>query len=309
MTYSLTIFPNVYDNKTHRRMDFETWDGFEHLLFDLSKKDGKKGGDDSSPLITPAIFRKNTTRANDNVLSWAKWCCIDVDDFDGTIENVLAPLKEYYYVCYSTASSTKDAPKFRVVFPLTDSVAASRIKHFWHSINSLVLGVVDAQTKDLCRMFYVPAVYPNAHNFIFKNEGKIINPFELMSQFPYYANLRRKKFIDTLPKELQKEVVNYRKNQLDNIVTWKSYKDCKFFPQDLGREYIANAGVANGGNFFRLYRIMIYIAGSAIKNNYPISASEIVDLCQELDRECGNIYKYRNMESEAEHALEFALKG
>lgn len=303
------MFRNVFDNKTNKRMDFKTWDSFEKMLFTMSLEKGKKGGDDSSPLISPAIFRKDTTRANDNVLSWAKWCCIDVDGFEGTMEEVLEPLKDYYYVCYSTASSTEDKPKFRVVFPLTDAVPASRIKHFWHSINSLVLGVVDAQTKDLCRMFYIPAQYPNAHNFIFKNEGTFINPFELMNQFPYHGTSRRQKFIETLPKELQKEVINYRKNQLDNIVTWKSYKDCKFFPQDLGREYIANAGVPNGGNFFRLYRIMVYIAGSAIKNNYPISANEIVELCRELDNDCGAIYKNRNMESEAEHALSFALKG
>ena len=92
-------------------------------------------------------------------------------------------------------------------------------------------------------------------------------------------------------------------------MTWKSYRDCKFFPQDLGKEYIVNAGVENGGNFFRLYRIMIAIAGSAIKDNYPITAIEIVELCRELDADCGKIYKSRNMEQEAEHALSYALKG
>ena len=309
MKYSLTIFKNVFDNKTHRRMDFDTWQGLEDLLFELSQKKGKKGGSDSSPLISPAIFKSSTTRSNDSVLGWGNWCCIDVDDFDGSIDSVLEPLKQYYYVCYSTASSRKDKPKFRVVFPLTDMVPASRIKEFWHSINNLALDVVDAQTKDLCRMYYVPAQYPNAHNFIFKNEGEHINPFELMKQFPSHAGSRKKKFIDTLPKPLQIEVINYRKNQLENMVTWNSYRDCKFFPQDMGKEYIANAGVENGGNFFRLYRIMVSIAASAIKAEYPITSLEIVELCRELDNDCGAIYKSRNMESEAEHALSFALKG
>jgi hypothetical protein len=188
-------------------------------------------------------------------------------------------------------------------------VPASRIKEFWHSINNLALDVVDAQTKDLCRMYYVPAQYPNADNFIFKNEGEFINPFELMKQFPSHAGSRKKKFIDTLPKPLQIEVINYRKNQLENMVTWNSYRDCKFFPQDMGKEYLASAGVDGGGNFFRLYRIMVSIAASAIKAEYPITSFEIVDLCRELDNDCGSIYKLRNMEAEAEHALSYALKG
>ncbi len=309
MNYSLSIFKNVFDNKTHRRMDFSSFAELESLLFTLSKKKGQKGGRDSSPLISPAVFKSSTTRSNDNVLGWGSWCCIDVDDFTGTIDAVLEPLKQYYYVCYSTASSRKDKPKFRVVFPLTDMVPASRIKEFWHSINNLALGVVDAQTKDLCRMYYVPAQYPDADNFIFKNDGEFINPFSLMQQFPSHANSRKKKFIETLPKPLQKEVINYRKNQLDNVVTWKSYRDCKFFPQTLGKEYITNAGVENGGNFFRLYRIMVAIAASAIKDSYPITSMEIVELCREIDADCGSIYKARNMESEAEHALNFALKG
>lgn len=308
MTYSLTIFKNVYDNKTHRRMDFDSWSGLEDLLFDLSQKKGQKGGNNSSPLVSPAIFKSATTRANDNVLGWGNWCCIDVDDYDGELESVLEPLKQYYYVCYSTASSRADKPKFRVVFPLTDMVPASRIKEFWHAINNLALGVVDAQTKDLCRMYYVPAQYPNANNFIFKNEGEFINPFELMKQFPYYAGARRKKFFETLPKPLQREVIEYRKNQLDNIVTWKSYRDCKFFPQKLGEEYKVNAGVESGGNFYRLYRIMIAIAGNAIEAEYPITSNEIADLCRELDEDCGGIYKSRNIEKEAENALKYAFR-
>ena len=77
----------------------------------------------------------------------------------------------------------------------------------------------------------------------------------------------------------------------------------------MGKEYIANAGVENGGNFFRLYRIMVSIAASAIKAEYPITSFEIVELCRELDNDCGSIYKSRNMEAEAEHALSYALKG
>ena len=42
--YSLTVFKSKFDNKTHRRMDFESWDKFEKFLYKLSERplEGKK---------------------------------------------------------------------------------------------------------------------------------------------------------------------------------------------------------------------------------------------------------------------------
>ena len=59
----------VYDNKTHRRLDFESWDDYVQFLRKLSERplDGKQDAE----LISPAIFKPDTTRKNDNVLYWA----------------------------------------------------------------------------------------------------------------------------------------------------------------------------------------------------------------------------------------------
>lgn len=306
--YSLTLFKNIYDNKTSKRMDFEKWERLQTLLFTLATQKGEKGGSNSSPLISPAIFRSDSTRANDNVLGWGRWCCVDIDEYDGSMDDVLEHLKPYHYVCYSTASSTEYHPKFRVVFPLTEVVPSDKIKAFWHAINALVSDTADAQTKDLSRMYYVPAKYPNAHNFIFKNEGKHINPFDLMQRFPYIEGSRKKKFLDTLPKALQKEVINYRRNQLDNTVTWTGYKDCKFWPKTLANEFTAMAHIDGSGRFRKMYAIMVAIAGNAVEAGYNITSDEIAELCREFDAVNTNLYEKRDMESEAQNALEYVLK-
>ena len=307
--YSLTLFKQVKDNKTDTRMDFENWEAMKEMFYAMSKQEGSKGGPNSSPLISPAVFRDNTTRSIGAVAYWGKWAALDVDDYEGSITGVLEPIKEWEYLIYSTASSTKEKPKFRLVFPLTDLVPHSKIKHFWHSLNSMILGVADAQTKDLCRIFYVPAEYPNAHNFIYDKPGERINPFELMKKYPWNEGSRKRGFIDNLSPSIQREVISYRKSKMNNVVTWKSYKDCPFFPQEMGNEYKANAGVEGGGNFFRLYRIMVSIAASAIKRDYPISAFEVEDLCRELDNDAGGIYSDRAINKEAENAVNFAMKG
>ena len=134
--YQLTIFKSQFDNKTYRRIEIQTWDQFKDFLFKLSQAP-KKGKKDAE-LISPAVYTDGTTRANKNVLYWANWAAVDVDDyvFEGDLENVLrSRFGKYNFVCYSTASSTDALPKFRLVFDLGRPVIAEDIRGFWHALN------------------------------------------------------------------------------------------------------------------------------------------------------------------------------
>ena len=187
MDYSLTLFKSIFDNKTQKRMDFTSYTQFERLLFDLAqqKREDKK----SAPLISPATYVEDTTRANDNVLGWAGWCAVDVDEhvFDGDLEKELIDrYGKWNHIVYSTASSTQEHPKFRIVFPLSIHVPAEKIKHFWFALNKELGDIGDPQTKDLSRMYYVPGKYKGAYNFIFNNFcGVDMNPYEIMAKHDY----------------------------------------------------------------------------------------------------------------------------
>ena len=164
---SFTVFKSIFDNNTDTRVDFDSFEKFEKALYHLSTLSGykaKKGEftKKASPLISPAIYKPGTTRANDNVIEWAGWAAIDVDNhvFEGNLKDELySRFGSWYYICYSTASSTRDKPKFRLVFPLTSPVPAVSIKHFWYALNAEFGSIGDGQTKDLSRMYYVPAQY------------------------------------------------------------------------------------------------------------------------------------------------------
>lgn len=306
--YTFTIFKNAFDNKTHRLISFETWDEFEKMLFNLAKKEGQKGGNNSSPLISPAVYIEGSTRSNRNVDRWGSWCCLDVDDitFDGDLkENIDKTCGKYEYICYSTASSKKDNPKFRLVFPLTREIKTEEISHFWFAINKQTGDIGDKQTKDFSRMYYVPAVYPNADGFIFKNSGKVMDPEDLMQRWQFREPSKNNSFLERLPKELREQVILYRKSQMENKeITWTSYKDCPFFPKKLAQEYM----VLTNGWYHKMYQIMVAIAGNAIKSEYPITSYEISKLCKELDIDTGNWYNNRPMELEANSAIEFVYK-
>ena len=310
--YELTIFKNRFDNKTHRRLSLETWHDLVDLLYGLSKQEGQKGGRDSSPLITPAVFETDSTRSNKSTLYWGGWCAVDVDDhvfsndLDTLKEELHAKLGDYDYVVYSTASSRPDHVKFRIVFRLDEQIEHDRIKAFWHALNTELGEIGDPQTKDLARMYYVPALYPDAFSFIFDNRSGVpLNTSELIAKHPYVEKTGNS-FLDRLPPEMQKAVIEHRKSSLNNTeVYWTSYHDCPFWPKPLAAEYMNITGT---GWYHKMYQIMIAVAGRAVERGYPISANQIADMCQQFDKETGNWYENRPLTKEADRALEYIYR-
>ena len=300
---SLTLFKSVFDNKTHKRIDCTSYVEFEKLLFDLAdqpRKDKK-----SAPLISPATYKPDTTRANDNVIGWAGWCAVDVDEhvFDGELEKeLLNAYGTWNHVVYSTASSTKEHPKFRIVFPPTDDIPKDKIKHFWFALNKELGDIGDPQTKDLSRMYYVPGQYQDAYNFIYNNfSATDMNPYDIMAKHDYVERVHT--LLDHLPKEIRRGVLAHRKNEMTNTtISWSNYKDCPFVNKKLVKEYNL---ISDTGWYTKMYAIMVSIAGNAIRKKYPISAGEITTLCKEIDYENGNWYKSRPFDKEADRAIEF----
>ena len=317
MTYALTIFNSprwwekagryVYDNKTHRRLDLDNWDQFVNFLRKLSER--PLNGKQDAELITPAVFKPDSTRKNDNVLCWAGWAAVDVDDLviEGNLEDVLrARFGDWNYVVYSTASSTVDHPKFRIVFDLGMEVETSKLRHFWYALNQELDSIGDEQTKDLARMYYVPANYSGANNFFFVNSGEPLDLDYVLAKWPYDDARNAQSFLDRLPPAFREQVIEYRKGKLDNTsYVWSTYADCPFWPRNMAAEYVS---ISSTGWYRQMYRIMIAIAGKSIEKGYNISATQIVEMCRQFDSETGNWYENRPMEVEANNALEYAYK-
>ena len=287
-------------------MDFDSFDELEKLLYKLS--DQPLASKKDAVLISPATYKPDTTRKNDNVVEWSGWCAVDVDDYEPEGElkdDLIRRFSTWRFTCYSTASSTRSSPKFRLVFPLTRAVEMERIRDFWYALQTELGDLGDRQTKDLSRMYYIPGKYADAYNFIFSNGGVSIDPDELIFKHPMPKKANLNNFFDRLQDEMQKQIIEYRKNKLDANYEWTSYRDCPFFPKKLEMEYRA---ISNTGWYHKMYQIMVAIAGNAIKNKYPITVSEISKMCRELDGDTGNWYKNRPLDKEADRALEYVYK-
>ena len=300
---SLTIFDSIYDNNTSKRVDYKDFDQFEQILYKLAKEKTFKQKKDA-PLISPATYVENSKRANANVVAWGGFGIVDVDDYVGDIEDIHKQYEEYQYVCYSTASSTKENPKFRLVFPLTKWVDSEQIKHFWYALNKEIGDIADAQTKDLSRMYYIPATYEGAYNFIFSHEGKVMNPDELMEKHRYIST--SDSFFDRLPESIRNGLIEHRKQQLNNKdFTWTSYRDCPFVNQRQVEEY---KKITDTGWYYKMYQIMVTVAGNATKRGYPITAQEIAYICRDLDNDTGGWYGKRDLTKEADRAIEYIFR-
>ena len=284
-------------------MDYNSFDEFEQILYKLSEST-KYPTKKDAPLISPAVYIPDTTRANDNVLAWGGFGILDIDDYEGRMEDIEEKYSQYRYVCYSTASSTVENPKFRLVFPLTDQVGKDDIKHFWFALNKEIGDIADAQTKDLSRMYYVPAKYKDSFNFIFSHDGEVMNPMTLMAKHPYVKP--NQTMFDRFPPAIQEALLERKRNQLNNKnFTWTSYRDCPFVNQKQIDDY---KGITGTGWYAKMYEIMLTTAGNAMSKGYPITSKEIEYLCRDLDNDTGNWYSKRDFEKEAERAIDFVFK-
>jgi len=299
---TITIFKNIFDTNTDTKIELDD-DKFESFLYKAFDRPYENKKDAS--LMSPAMYILGTTRKNNSVTKWSKWAAVDIDDYevkDSVEEDMKELFGQYRYTCYSTASSSKKKPKFRMVFPLSEEIEKDKIKHFWFALNKELGDLGDPQTKDLSRMYYVPGNYKGSYNFIFSNDGSLINPPQIMKKHEYIDKTGNS-FLDTLPKAIKEQLLTYRKNEMTNTdVSWNDYSDCPFVSKKLVREY---SQITDTGWYYKMYGIMVSIAGHAIKVKYPITSVEIANLCKQIDEANGGWYRNRPLKKEADRAIEY----
>lgn len=300
-------------------MDLGSFDEFINVLRGLSqdyRKDKK-----SAPLISPAVYiDSESSRKNVNVDQWGGWAAIDIDKHNFNTDQLEDQVREqfgkYNYVVYSTASSSVDTPKFRLVLELDQWINKDDIPKVWYALNEEIGQLNDQQTKDLSRMYYAPGMYKSAHNFFFVNSGAPINIDELLIKHSdaIKHNLRKSKggsFLDRLPDGVRESIINHRKDVLESAgkkYSWNSYRDCPFVSKRLLQEYESISGVDGSGRYAMIYKMMVSIASSAIKREYPITEVQLIELIRQIDADNTNLYKKRRLDIEASRAISYAYE-
>lgn len=311
--FEMTVFDSLYDVKTDKTFSKDDWPDFKRFLQELSKLPYTKK---VAPLVSPAIYRKGTTRANKNVVAWGGWAALDIDSHpfrtvDEIRDYMVANHSEKAHVCYSTASSSMEKPKFRLVFPLTEWIEDPRkIQMFWLSLNKEFADIADKQTKDQSRMYFIPARYSESNNnFFWSIDGDFLNPDSMIVKHrteASFGNTEGSSFLDMLPERMREEIAAHRERQLKangRRYSWTGYRDCPFVRDESVRTYKEIVFSHSEGRYRGLYQLMVSIANGAIARGYPITASEIKDLVLEIDTDTDGYYKNRKIDKESERAI------
>jgi hypothetical protein len=178
--FIVSLFNNKFDNKPKEKL-FAIDNFIKHLQCPdvRSVKDGL--------LWCPARYR-NDHRAKINVIELS---ILELDiDNGATLAEALDPFKKlgYFTLYHTTFSHTQEHHKFRIIVPLSKPIPSDQFIYLYYWANKLVGKVVDPQSKDESRMFYLPSHQPNMpyesgiFGAFFLDWQKIITP-ELTEEF------------------------------------------------------------------------------------------------------------------------------
>ncbi|AGG58204.1 hypothetical protein VPDG_00043 [Vibrio phage henriette 12B8] len=301
-----SYFNYFYDNKP-KRCDVIDWGEFADHMRAVSEVEGFKppAGDfesKSSGLISPAIYAEDGVgRSNDNVVGW-DMVCMDIDDGVKDINQVLNHFKQFKYIVYSSPNCTKHKLKLRVCIPLDKRAGKNVLKQIWFAMNEWCGGIIDQQTKDYSRLFYLPARYRNRGaeytHFFLENDGITLDWETLISRYPSPPEKDLFKIKDPLLGLKRKIFQNAKGIPSMNITD----PNCPFVKSWMREKY---ALTPLGSHHRAIYIFMLQCCHNAEAIEYPLSHEELVDMGRQLDDLDGGYYDDKKLQDSAKDALEF----
>lgn len=159
LTFSFSLFNNKGDNNP--KAETRDWRGLCELLSQRRTTTGDGDAAKNGPAISGAIYPPGSTRGNEN----AEAVTLAILDFDDgatreEIEAATARLnagRGAAAFIYSTFRHTPEAPKFRLVLPLTAPVVVSDWPQVWRRLSLAYDGKPDAAAKDAARLHFLPS--------------------------------------------------------------------------------------------------------------------------------------------------------
>lgn len=301
-----SYYSHFYDNLP-KRSSVADWDAFVDTMRTISDVPGFKppAGDfesDSSGLISPAIYANDgDKRRNENVVGW-DMVLMDIDDGVSDVNVVLNHFSKYSYIVYSSPNCTKDKLKLRVCIPLNKRADRKVLSQIWFGLNEWCGGIIDQQTKDASRLFYVPARYTNRGSeythFFVTNKGISLDWEALIDKFPSPPEQDLYKIKNPLL-GLKRKIFQNAKGIPSMVIT---DPNCPFVKHWMREKY---ALTPVGGHHRAIYIFALQCCGNAEKIEYPLSVDELVDMLEQLDQLDGGYYDIKKLTDTARDALEF----
>lgn len=141
-------------------------------------------GKERHPGWSAALF-ENDQRGKDNVQA----VTAAVLDYDGgaDIAEALASWGGNFGLLHTSKSHTVEAPRFRVVLPLSRPVSAFEWEILWSRLSEHAKGAPDANAKDSSRFWYEPGIPDDGAFWSTRLEGPMLDPDVWLRKAPKAA--------------------------------------------------------------------------------------------------------------------------
>lgn len=168
-----SLFDNCKDNTPKPKVT--NWSGLVELLCSVPYTELAK---EDQPAWSPALYKVGATRANENVVMLS-CLCYDIDNGMSPADTQLRlDLDNIPHIIYSSYTSTKDHPRWRLVLPLNQPVPPQGFKELYHQVGDDVLGEGNYDNcDDPARLWFAPGTPKISDAFSFhKDDGAFIQP-------------------------------------------------------------------------------------------------------------------------------------
>lgn len=305
----ISHFDSCFDRKPDM-VDFPDWNAFAAYLRLASTVQADKSEKERTPLISPAQYPEGKTRAKANVTAW-DWVGLDVDGkTKGGVPRLGAPTFDdavealeglgLDFVVYSTTSSTREMQCFRIVFPLSRTIAAAEHEALWFALNELFPGWIDPATKDVSRILTEPREWIGADNRFATGEGKPLDPDALIALHPIVAP-PAPDFIVTA-----EMAAAFAAKAADSKVTRLTYDElsdldaCPIVP------LAALTKALNSGQGGRMFSFLCSCALASMNKAITVDASDLMILGRALDMRMYVTTTRLDLDRDAARALRWA---
>ena len=244
------------------------------------------------PALYPTVYADDAFRkSKDNVIGYGSWTAVDIDHVM-TFDALKAFFLEHHLdgCLYTTTSHSMEDPRVRGVFLLNREIELSEFDEFWYALNEFFGKTLDPQTKNINRIYYVPAKW-NDDALFERVIGKELDVDALLCKFPYpYKDI-------VISSEIVKSKIDHIRSNLKP--TGSSWSADNAITEAMTSRFLSSR---EGG---RLFKLEVAIAKRALWMRYPITASEVESIALSYDKITTG-KRRQNTLQEAQHALSIA---
>ena len=237
--------------------------------------------------VAPAILQDGaTSRKLIDVERMAAWIGLDLDHTNWTLRQAISRFSNLTCIIYSTTHSTYLERRWRVMLPLSREMTTGEFAGVWKAWNVLLDGEVDASTKSLNRLHYLPSTWYDEDGVFGNNEyhvqdGRVMDVDDLLMICPpedptYYTEVY--------------QTDGVQRPDGTDIIT-----------EAMIQKHMTQGKV--GGRFFRL---LCAAATMHKANRWELSASELANAALQISPvDSSGMRRAMNAQREAERALSY----